>query len=113
MVVTEKDFNVLADMYNNIVKNFLVLHNIKEVVCTDTKEHYFDKIVVNKCVGERYYLEVYSHGLSTAFNSLLFDFTTDYATCLAGMEQDLYMQERKGAHLRYTFTFNENILNQF
>ena len=46
MVVTENKFNKLSEMYENLIKQFLILHNVKEVVCTDTKEHFFDRIVV-------------------------------------------------------------------
>ena len=45
MVVTENKFNKLSEMYENLIKQFLILHNVKEVVCTDTKEHFFDRIV--------------------------------------------------------------------
>lgn len=103
MVVTEKNFDIIANLYRQLITQFLILHNIKMVVCKDTKEHFFDKIVVIDGM-----LNVYSHGLSTPWKHLYFDFTCDFAQCLAKMEHDLYLQERKGKHENYDFTFNEH-----
>ena len=105
MVVTEKDFRKLADLYDTIISQFLVLHNVKEVICTDTKEHFFDRIVV----GENGSIKVYNHGFTkTTWDRLYFDYTCDYAVCLASMEKDLFMQTRNGKHEKFTFIFNDN-----
>lgn len=104
MVTTEKNFDKLANMYETLIEQFLVLHNVKEVVCTDTKEHFFDRIVV----AENGSIEVFNHGFTkTTWSRLLFDFTSDYAVCLANMEKDMFMQQRKGKHDKFNFIFNE------
>ena len=103
MVVTEKRFHEIADMYSALINKFFEVHNIEKVVCTDENEHFFDRIdVVSKDK-----INVYSHGLVTPFSGLLFDFTCDYAKCLSDMEHDLYLQERDGNHEKYTFYFKE------
>lgn len=105
MVVTEKDFRKLADLYDSIITQFLILHNVREVICTDTKEHFFDRIVVD----ENGSLKVFDDGfIKTTWSKLYFDYTCDYAVCLANMEKDLFMQTRKGKHEKYTFIFNDN-----
>ena len=94
----------LFDLYKDLVKNFFVLNNIKEVTCTDEKEHFFDKVLIDNDGNMR----VYNHGYTSIWwSNLCFDFTVDYATCLAKMEHDLYLQERNGEHKNYTFVFNE------
>jgi hypothetical protein len=94
----------LFDLYKDLVKNFFVLNNIKEVTCTDEKEHFFDRVLIDNDGNMR----VYNHGYTSFWwSNLLFDFTVDYATCLAKMEHDLYLQERNGEHKNYTFVFNE------
>ena len=103
MVTTEKNFDKLADLYQNIVKQFLILHKVKEVICTDTKEHFFDRIVV----AENGSIKVFSHGFTTTtWDNLYFDFSCDYAVCLANMEIDLFMQKRNGKHDKFNFIFN-------
>lgn len=102
MMFTHNNFTLLCNMYQALIRQFLILNNIKSVVCTDDKEHFFDRIVV----AENGTIKVFSHGLeSTFWDSLYFDFTSDYAVCLANMEKDLFMQERQGAHDKFTFTF--------
>lgn len=103
MVVTEKNFRIIADLYCEILKQFLILNKIKEVICKDTKEHFFDRIVVM----DDGTLNVYNYGFKTPWHGLHFDFTCDYAQCLAKMEHDLYLQERRGKHDNYDFIFNE------
>ena len=104
MVTTEKNFDKLADMYETLIEQFLVLHNVKEVVCTDTKEHFFDRIVV----AENGSIKVFSHGFTTTtWDNLYFDFSCDYAVCLANMEIDLFMQKRNGKHDKFNFIFKE------
>ena len=104
MVVTEKNFDKLAGMYEALIIQFLILNNVKEVVCTDTNEHYFDRIVV----AENGSIKVFSHGFTTTtWDNLYFDFTCDYAVCLANMEKDMFMQQRNGKHDKFNFIFNE------
>lgn len=105
MVSTQKDFEKLATLYMEILKQVMKLHNVKEVahVRNTTKEHFFDRIVLTE--DEK--LEVYKYGLERPFDSLHYDFTVDYATCLAYIEHDLYLAQRKGkAERGMKFKFN-------
>ena len=61
MVVTKNKFKKLSELYQTLIKQFLILHNVKEVICTDTKEHFFDRIVV----AENGSIKVFSHGFTT------------------------------------------------
>ena len=102
MVVTENKFSKLSEMYENLIRQFLILHNVKEVICTDTKEHFFDRIVV----AENGSIKVFNHGFTNiTWNNLYFDFTADYAKCLSDMEHDLYLQQRNGKHNMYSFEY--------
>ena len=103
MVSTEKGFNEIANLYNELFAKFFELHKIKKVVCTDMKEHFFDRIEVN----DDGTINVYSYGLSSPFANLSFDFTMDYAKCLSNMEHDLYMQQKRGSHNNFTFYFTD------
>ena len=102
MVVTENKFSKLSEMYENLIRQFLILHNVKEVICTDTKEHFFDRIVV----AENGSIKVFNHGFTNiTWNNLYCDFTADYAKCLSDMEHDLYLQQRNGKHNMYSFEY--------
>lgn len=105
MVVTEKNFNKLANIYETLIFNFFTLHNIKEVVCNDIKEHFFDRITINKNGSMNVFKHVFT---KTTWSKLYFDFTSDYAKCLANMEHDLFLQQRNGKHEMYDFIFNDN-----
>lgn len=86
MVVTENKFKKLSELYQTLIKQFLILHNVKEAICTDTKEHFFDRIVV----AENGSIKVFSHGFTTTtLDNLYFDFTCDYAVCLANMKNSI------------------------
>ena len=107
MVVTDRNFEKLASMYCELIKQFLVLHHVIEVVCNDAEEHFFDRIVVQNNNA----LNVFKYGFNTpSFDTLLFDFTCDYAQCLAKMEHYLYLQKSRGKKDGdlYTFTFDES-----
>ena len=104
MVSTEKGFSEIADLYNELIVKFLMVHKISEVVCSDNVEHFFDRIVM----GKDGVMVVYKYGFkSTTFDRLYFDFTCDYAKCISNMEHDLFLQVRNGKHDKYTFTFND------
>lgn len=83
MVVTKKNFDKLAKMYEALIIQFFALHGIKSFVCTDTNEHYFKRIVAAKNGS----IKVFNHGITNiTCNNLHFDFTADYAKCLSDME---------------------------
>lgn len=103
MVVTNKNFETIATLYRQLIVQFLIVHKIKEVICKDTKEHFFDRIVLL----DDNTINVYDYGFKTPWTNLYFDFTCDYAQCLAKMEHDLFLQERKGKHENYDFIFND------
>ena len=97
----------LKEQYRELIKSFLIENNIKEVTCKDIKEPFFDKIVVSD--KKRRQIKVYRHGFTTTtFDNLYFDFTCDYAQCLAKMEHDLFMQTRNAQHNNYDFIFDED-----
>ena len=83
------------ELYRQLLVSVLLRENVSEVVCTNEKEHYFDRIVVNSDES----LSVYSHGLKKPFNSLYFDFELDYAKVLYYIEEDLYSIRHGGISL--------------
>lgn len=104
MVSTQKDFGTLAKLYRELIRQTMILHNIAEIRCENEKERFFDRIVLKEDNG----LEVYSHGLLKPLDNLYFDFTCDFATCLANIEHDLFLAERKGKPERgMIITFRE------
>jgi len=104
MVSTEKDFKVLADLYSELVKKTLQLHNVKEMRCVATKEHFFDRIVIT----DDGRMEVCKYNLSKPFEWLSYDFTVDFSQCLVNIEHDLFLAQRKGKPERgMIFTFND------
>ena len=104
----------IKNLYKELVKTFLIENNIKEVICINTKELFFDKIVVTD--KENRIIKVYSYGLPKTtwdnlyveWDNLYLDFTCDYAQCIAEMEHDLYQQKRNMQHNNYKFIFDED-----
>lgn len=92
MTVAEKNFGELSKLYQELIKNVLLLHKVREVKCVNDKEHFFDRIVVHKDDT----ISIFKYGLKEPFKELNFDHTVDYATCLAYIEHDLYLAERQG-----------------
>ena len=104
MIVTEKIFNKLANIYKTLILNFFILHNIKKVVCNDIKERFFDRITINKNGS----MNVFNHVFTkTTWSKLCFDFTSDYTKCLPNIEHNLFLQQRNGKHKLYDFIFND------
>lgn len=104
MVCTERNFEVLAKLYNKVIVSTLAMHDVKEVRCVATKEHFFDRIVLK----DDHSLEVYKYGLTNPFSWLSFDFTIDFSQCLANIEHDLFLAQRNGKPERgMIFTFND------
>lgn len=102
MVSTEQHFEKLAELYSELFRQTMILHNIREIRCTNKGEHYFDRLTID---GGG--LKVYKYGNHTPFSFLNYDFTNDYARCLSYIEDDLYLALRNGKpmHGMY-FTFN-------
>lgn len=96
----------LKEQYKEWIKSFLVENNIKEVICKDMKEHFFDRVVVVDKANR--VISVDKYGYKNFTDNLYFDFTCDYAQCLANMEHNLYMQTREGKHDKYDFIFDED-----
>ena len=80
------------ELYRQLFVSVLLRENISEVVCNNTKEHYFDRVVVNSDGS----ISVYSHGLKEPFKGLYFDFDLDYAKLLSYVEEDLFLVTRGG-----------------
>lgn len=100
MAVTEKNFDKIQKMYQKLICLFFAINGIKEVVCTDIKEHFFDCIVVK----ENGKITVFKHQLTnTYWIKLYFDFTIDYANCIANMEKKLLLQHRNEISNKYKF----------
>lgn len=74
------------ELYRQLFVSVLLRENISEVVCNNTKEHYFDRVVVNSDGS----ISVYSHGLEKPLNGIFFDFDLDYSKLLYYIEEDLY-----------------------
>ena len=98
----------IKQQYRELIKSFLIENNIKEVICKDTKEHFFDKIIVTD--KENRIIKVYTTDglIEITWNNLYLDFTCDYAQCIAEMEHDLYKQKRNIQHNNYNFIFDED-----
>ena len=91
MVVTEKNFSVLADLYNEILRQIMIVNGIREIRCDSETERFFDRVVLKD--GK---IEVYSYGLKEPFSRLGFDFTIDYARAISYIEDDLFYIRREG-----------------
>lgn len=83
------------ELYRQLFVSVLLRENVLEVVCNNTKEYYFDRVVVNSDGT----IEVYSHGLKNPFTSLGFGFELDYAKLLFYIEEDLYAIRHGGISL--------------
>ena len=70
----------IKNLYKELVKTFLIENNIKEVICKDTKEHFFDKIIVTD--KENRIIKVYTTDelIEITWNNLLFQQTRNYLT---------------------------------
>ena len=88
------------ELYRQLFVSILLRENVLEVVCNNTKEHYFDHVVVNSDGT----ISVYKYGLSEPFNSLYYDFELDYSKLLFYIEEDLYAI-RHGGISSHGFTY--------
>ena len=70
----------IKQQYRELIKSFLIENNIKEVICKDTKEHFFDKIIVTD--KENRIIKVYTTDelIEITWNNLLFQQTRNYLT---------------------------------
>lgn len=80
------------ELYRQLLVSVLLRENVVEVVCTNDKEHYFDRLVISQDGG----IKAYCHGLAKPFSHLYFDFDLDYAKLLYYIEEDLYAVRRGG-----------------
>ena len=80
------------ELYRQLLVSVLLRENVVEVVCTNDKEHYFDRLVISQDGG----IKAYRHGLVKPFSHLYFDFDLDYANLLYYIEQDLDAVRRGG-----------------
>lgn len=108
---TSEFFKDFKESYKALITKFLVYNNIEKVVCKDKKNHFFDYIEVKEdetlVVHHKYTIVDTNKEIDETYSHLLFDFTLDYAYCLADMEQDLFLQERQGKHDKYDFFFRD------
>ena len=88
-------------MYRDLIRMTLVDNNVKTVLNTEPKEHFFDKIEVSENGG----LKIWRHGLD--FDNFYFDYTMDFARCLSYLEDAIYSQSHGGKALHgYNIEFN-------
>jgi hypothetical protein len=92
------------ELYRQLFVSVLLRENVLGVVCNNTKEHYFDRIVVNSDGS----ISVYSHGLKEPLKGLFFDFDVDYAKLLWYVEQDLFLIHHGGNSINFEYSFKEN-----
>lgn len=75
-------------LYRQLLVAILQDHDVKSVLNTDPKEHFFDKIE-NPGDGS---LVVWRHGLK--FDNLYMDYTNDFARCISYIEDAIYCTAR-------------------
>lgn len=84
----------IKNTYRSLIVAVLNAHKVRsiKVVSADARvtENFFDTIEVN----EDGTLTVDHNGLK--LDNLYFDFTCDFARCLSYIEDEIYIQERKG-----------------
>lgn len=103
MVFDEKNFSRLQAMYIDLLKATMELNGIKEIKCSNKKEPFFDRVVLNN--GN---LEVYKYGWKEPLDKLYFDFSVDYAKCMSYIEEDLFLAEHKTTGIHgMSFIFNK------
>ena len=92
------------ELYRSLLLSVMLRENVLEVVCNNTKEHYFDRIVVNSDGT----ISVYKYGLSKPFNSLCYDFEVDYAKLLFYLEEDLFLLNHGGSSIHgFVYSFKD------
>lgn len=97
------EFKDVRKKYNELILNTLLLNGVKEVICNDVKEKFFDKIVVK---SDGSYI-VKNGGIS--FSSLLFDFHLDYSKVLYYIEEDLFLIHHGGKGKHFSYVFEERL----
>ncbi len=93
----------IKNTYRSLIVAVLNVHKVRSIVrVEDVAEKFFDTIEVN----EDGTLTVDRHGLK--LDNLYFDFTCDFARCLSYIEDEIFMQERKGKSQHgYKVTFRK------
>ena len=89
------------ELYRQLFVSVLLRENVLEVVCDNTKEHYFDRVVVNSDGS----ISVYKYGDLEPFSGLYFDFELDYAKLLWYIEQDLFLIQHGGKGINFEYSF--------
>lgn len=100
MTIAHKNFETLANQYEELVRQFIIQHDIREIYCYDNNEHFFDKIIRNNDDS----LTIHKHGMT--WKKLLFDFSLDYAKCLSNMEHELFLKTHNSQNTKYKFILN-------
>lgn len=77
-----------TQLYRELIQKTLIDNNVKSIVCENKKEHFFDRIDVQKDGT----LTVTHHTKfgDMHFQNLCFDFTCDYARCLSYIEDAIF-----------------------
>ena len=92
------------NLYRQLIENVLRTYDVKSVVAENvTGPKFFDKVEVVENG-----IKIYECGLSEPSDNFYFDYTCDFANCLATLEDEIYMQRRNGKSQHgYTVTFND------
>lgn len=96
----------IKNTYRSLIVAVLNTHKVRSIKAVSVNarvgEKFFDTIEVN----EDGTLTVDRNGLK--LDNLYFDFTCDFARCLSYIEDEIYMQERKGNNQHgYKVTFRK------
>lgn len=97
----------IANLYNELIYNLLVEEQVEKIVChrKHDNDKFFDDLYVDK---ENGVVIVHYHGIKHDFKGFHFDFTLDYADCLAQIERGLFSANRRNNNaIGLDFTFSK------
>ena len=96
----------LKKLYNELIYNVLVSEQVEKIVCNrkEGDNRFFDNLSVDR---EKECVIVHRYGLEMDLVGFCFDFTLDFATCLAQIEKAIFLANRRAketAGLDITFS---------
>lgn len=96
----------IKKLYNELIYNLLVEEQVEKIVCYRKydNDRFFDNLYVDKDKGV---VIVHRGNIDMDFEGFHFDFTIDYADCLAQIERGLYHANRgsnNAVGLYFTFS---------
>ena len=88
-------------MYRNLIRQTLMENKVKTVINTNPKTpRFFDKIEINDNSDIKVFKDMNIDGktITLDWDNFYFDFTLDFAHCLAFLEDAIFLQQRGGNH---------------